>query len=71
MIEVTKKFSKKIITVMFITIIAFVSVVIACNIFDIAIQSELIIGFFGLFVGEFGFLAFIKRKERKDKQNPS
>lgn len=66
MIEVSKKFSKKIIAVMFVTIIAFVAAVIACNIFEIQVQTELIIGFFGLFGGEFGFLALIKTRERKD-----
>ena len=65
MIEVSKKFSKQIIKVMFITIICFVAAIIACNIFAVTIQSELIIGFFGVFGGEFGFLAFIKTQEKK------
>ena len=63
MITVTKKFSKQLIKEMIITIICFVVAIIVCNICQVTIQSELIIGFFGVFGGEFGFLAFIKTRE--------
>ena len=65
MITVTKKFSKQLIKAMIITIICFVVAIIVCNICQLTIQSELIIGFFGVFGGEFGFLAFIKTRENK------
>lgn len=65
MITVTKKFSKQLIKAMIITIICFVVAIIVCNICQVTIQSELIIGFFGVFGGEFGFLAFIKTRENK------
>ena len=65
MITVTKKFSKQLIKAMIVTIIAFIIAVMVCNICEISVQSELIIGFFGVFGGEFGFLAFIKTRENK------
>lgn len=65
MITVTKKFSKQLIKAMIITIICFVIAVLVCNILDVTVQTELIIGFFGVFGGEFGFLAFIKTRESK------
>lgn len=66
MITVTKKFSKQLIKAMIITIICFVVAVLVCNILDVTVQTELIIGFFGVFGGEFGFLAFIKTRENKE-----
>ena len=66
MITVTKKFSKQLIKAMIITIICFVVAIIVCNICQVTIQSELIIGFFGVFGGEFGFLALIKTRENKE-----
>ena len=68
MITVTKKFSKQLIKEMIITIICFVAAIIVCNICQVTIQSELIIGFFGVFGGEFGFLAFIKTRESKEEK---
>ena len=68
MITVTKKFSKQLIKAMIITIICFVIAVLVCNICQVTIQSELIIGFFGVFGGEFGFLAFIKTRENKEEK---
>lgn len=68
MITVTKKFSKQLIKAMIITIICFVVAVLVCNILDVTVQTELIIGFFGVFGGEFGFLAFIKTRERKEEK---
>lgn len=68
MITVTKKFSKQLIKAMIITIICFVIAVLVCNILDVTVQTELIIGFFGVFGGEFGFLAFIKTREGKSEK---
>lgn len=68
MITVTKKFSKQLIKAMIITIICFVIAVLVCNILDVTVQTELIIGFFGVFGGEFGFLAFIKTRENKEEK---
>lgn len=68
MITVTKKFSKQLIKAMIITIICFVVAVLVCNILDVTVQTELIIGFFGVFGGEFGFLAFIKTRENKEEK---
>ena len=68
MITVTKKFSKQLIKAMIITIICFVVAVLVCNILDVTVQTELIIGFFGVFGGEFGFLAFIKTREYKEEK---
>ncbi len=68
MITVTKKFSKQLIKAMIVSIICVVVALIVCNICQVTIQSELIIGFFGVFGGEFGFLAFIKTKERKEEK---
>lgn len=68
MITVTKKFSKQLIKAMIITIICFVVAVLVCNILDVTVQTELIIGFFGVFGGEFGFLAFIKTRESKEEK---
>ena len=68
MITVTKKFSKQLIKAMIVTIICFVVAIIVCNICQVTIQSELIVGFFGVFGGEFGFLAFIKTKEHKEEK---
>lgn len=67
MITVTKKFSQKLIKVMIATILVFVAVVLAYNWFGKQVQTELILSFFGAFVGEFGFMAWIKTKERKKK----
>lgn len=68
MITVTKKFSKQLIKAMIATIILFIIAVMVCNIHQITIQTELIIGFFGVFGGEFGFLAFIKTREGKSEK---
>ena len=54
------KYSKKIITAMLITIILFVIAVMVFNFLDKQVQTELIIGFLGLFTGEFSLLAWIK-----------
>lgn len=63
MIEVSKKFSRTIIKTMFATIIFFIGAVMAFNALDKQVQTELIIGFFGIFGGEFGLLAWIKTKK--------
>ena len=68
MITVTKKFSKQLIKAMIINIICFVVAVLVCNILDVTVQTELIIGFFGVFGGEFGFLAFIKTRGNKEEK---
>ena len=68
MITVTKKFSKQLIKAMIITIICFVIAVLVCNILDVTVQTELIIGFFGVFGGEFGFLAFNKTRVNKEEK---
>lgn len=70
MITVTKKFSKQLIKAMIVTIIAFIIAVMVCNICEISIQSELIIGFFGVFGGEFGFWPSL-RPEKTRKKSPA
>ena len=69
MITVKKKFAKKVILIMFITIICFAGVVCFYNWHGREVQTELIIGFFSIFGGEFGALAWIKTKKCQNENN--